>query len=133
MKFRLNTELNMLFIRSDFVMTTAEVMRMNEEIQQSLTLPQHWSALIDLRDTTDFQIDTEGMQAIVAQDRELFDKYRFQKLAFVTDADLVFGMARMYQSLTATTPVELQVFRDMGEALKWVDIDPTHLEQAYAS
>ena len=132
MKFSLNVDLNMLFIRSGPVMTTAEVMRMNEEIQQSLTMPSHWSALMDLRATTDFQIDTAGMQAIVAQDQELFRKYRFKKLAFVTNADLVFGMARMYQSLTATNPVELQVFRDMTDALGWMQIEPKHLEEAYA-
>lgn len=36
--------------------------------------------------------------------------------------DLVFGMARMYQILTETSPDEVEIFRDLDEALRWLGV-----------
>ena len=43
--------------------------------------------------------------------------------AFVCDRDVLFGMARMFQLLTNGAPAEIQVFREMSEALAWLGLD----------
>jgi hypothetical protein len=45
--------------------------------------------------------------------------------AVVTEKDEMFGMARMYQSLREThdKPDQVQVFRDMAGARRWLGLD----------
>ena len=48
-------------------------------------------------------------------------KGRFGALALVTDNDVAFGMARMYEILAERLAVQIGVFRDLGDALAWLD------------
>jgi len=43
--------------------------------------------------------------------------------AFVCDSDLSFGMARMAEALNDQRPSEIRVFREMSEALDWLEVD----------
>ena len=43
--------------------------------------------------------------------------------AFVCDSDLSFGMARMAQALNDERPSEIRVFREISEALDWLELD----------
>ena len=42
------------------------------------------------------------------------------KVALVSEYDLIYGMARMYQAIADFLPVELRVFRDFKTAEDWV-------------
>lgn len=89
---------------------------MNEDIFQNTHIPARWSALIDLREVTDFNIDQNGMKEIVQQDRKLLKRFNFEKLAFVSNHDVVFGMMRMYQSMSDFDDIEVTVLREIEEA-----------------
>lgn len=55
------------------------------------------------------------------------------KLAIVAASDAHFGMGRMYQSLRELDPRstrEVRVFRDRGEALRWLEEPPSPLPGA---
>jgi len=45
------------------------------------------------------------------------------KRAFVAPIDLMYGLARMFQILTDDHPDELNVFRDMQEARKYLSLE----------
>ena len=69
--------------------------------------------------TTD--LTTDQVRDLVARTHALVRKGRFGALAIVTDNDVAFGMARMYQLLCETTlPVRIEVFRDLEPALAWL-------------
>ncbi len=42
------------------------------------------------------------------------------KTAVYSPADLPFGLARLYEAYTATSPESVQVFRDHDAALRWL-------------
>jgi hypothetical protein len=42
------------------------------------------------------------------------------RAAVVAHDDLSFGIARMYELMTAETPVDVQVFRNVDEATRWL-------------
>jgi len=44
--------------------------------------------------------------------------------AVVAPQDLSFGLARMYQSHRADLSTGIHVFREMDEALEWLELDP---------
>ena len=61
------------------------------------------------------------MRSLVARTDALVRKGRFGALAIVTDNDVAFGMARMYQLLCELSlAVRIEVFRDLEPALAWL-------------
>jgi 2-hydroxychromene-2-carboxylate isomerase len=68
--------------------------------------------------TTD--VTPDQVRALVARTDALLRKGRFGALAIVTDSDFAFGMARMYQILAEPLPVQIGVFRTLGEATAWL-------------
>jgi hypothetical protein len=45
------------------------------------------------------------------------------RTAVVVSSDLAFGMARMYQIRRSSAPDEVEVFRDVNEARRWLGLD----------
>jgi hypothetical protein len=50
------------------------------------------------------------------------------KIAVVAEADLSFGLARMYEAFSQQVPVEFRVFKEPDEALKWLGAPPDILD-----
>lgn len=75
--------------------------------------------LIDGRGATT-DITSDQVRALVAWTDALVRKGRFGALALVTDSDLAFGMARMYQILAEPLPAQIGVFRTLGAAEAWL-------------
>jgi len=100
------------------VVTYAELARhlAEEERDDALGLAE----VIDARGArTD--LTPEQVRSLVAMTDALVRKGRFGALALATDNDVAFGMARMYEILAGRLPVEIGVFRDLDDALAWLD------------
>ena len=74
--------------------------------------------LVDLRDVTDIQVTASTVREMVRLNPFGASAQR----AVVVTSDVVFGMARMYQILSDESPDELQIFRKMDDALRWLGI-----------
>lgn len=77
-----------------------------------------FNQLCDLRDVTEMRVGTSGIRQIVSLNPFVAGSRR----AVVVASDVAFGMARMYQILTDASPDELEVFRDLDEALRWLGV-----------
>ena len=96
-----------------------------EEIVQHLAEEERDDALglaevIDARGATT-DLTPEQVRSLVTLTDALVRNGRFGALALVTDNDVAFGMARMYEILADGLPVQIGVFRDLGDALAWLD------------
>ena len=104
--------------RAAGVVTYAELVQhlSEEECDDALGLAEVMDARGATTDLTSAQV-----RSLVTLTEALARKARFGALALVTDNDVAFGMARMYQILTDVLPVEIGVFRELGDALAWLD------------
>ena len=78
--------------------------------------------LCDYRKITEFNISNEDVRRIVDQDKQhepLFDQ---SKCAVVAVDNLVFGLLRMWESLSYDNRLLKMIFRDMDEALEWLGV-----------
>ena len=87
-----------------------------EERDEALGLAE----VIDARGATT-DLTSDQVRSLVTLTDALVRKGRFGALAIVTDNDVAFGMARMYQILVGELPVEIGVYRELGDALAWLD------------
>jgi hypothetical protein len=89
---------------------------------RALTVDPHFAPnfhqLADLRDVTDVQITSATIKEMV----RLNPFWAGARRALVITNDVLFGMARMYQILKDESPDELQIFRNMEDALQWLGL-----------
>ena len=78
-----------------------------------------FAEVIDARGATT-DITTSQVRLLVARTDTLLRQGQLGALAIVTDSDLTFGMARMYQILSEPLPVQIGVFRTFDEATAWL-------------
>ncbi len=82
-----------------------------------------FNVLCDYRKITEFHLDTEDIRTVVDQDKKheyLFDQ---SKCAIVGKNDLIFGYARMWEIFSQDTDIDIMVFRDINEAIIWLEMD----------
>ena len=87
-----------------------------------------YNLLCDYREVTELDIDMDDVGRIVDQDMKnesVFDK---SKCAIVATKDLVYGFTRMWDSLSANIRLTKEVFRDINDAIDWLDLDLDILE-----
>lgn len=87
--------------------------------------------LADVRGVESLNVTSEGISRLAGADATHSMDERTRRLAIVASSDHVYGMARMYQTMTALHRPEVAVFRDYAEACVWLGIpipseDPPH-------
>lgn len=76
-----------------------------------------YNIMIDLRQMGSTDMDAAGLRAILNKELEM--GYN-RKVAIVASKDLLYGMARMYQSMAADLKSDYRVFRDYFNGLAWL-------------
>lgn len=85
-----------------------------------------FSEIQDLRDVTEYAISVEKMQSLARQYRRLTEeeqrsgKYVARSVAYVAPSPVVFGTARVYEAITASTALNFRAFREIEDALGWL-------------
>jgi hypothetical protein len=87
------------------------------EARAALEEKPDFGLLIDLRNAVGRDVTTEGVRILATQPLLLSPDSR---RAIVVPSDLGFGMGRMYQTLREGQAGEINVFRDLDEARRWV-------------
>jgi len=78
-------------------------------------------ALWEMRQA-EFLFDANEVEAMVAKVKKpKTDSSPSYKIAYVVSKHIEFALIKMYQSIAKRDPLFNQVFRDMSEALKWLD------------
>jgi hypothetical protein len=90
------------------------------EIRKAPDIRAGFSLLIDLQDADGRGVTSAGVQALA--DAPLVFSAEAQR-AVVVPSDLGFGMARMYEMLREEGSGRMRVFRDRGEARRWLGLD----------
>lgn len=78
--------------------------------------------IIDLSDTSEFDVSTREVDIIAAQDREIALHQPDYIVAVVAKSDLAYGVSRMWEAIAETKGIhwETMVFKTRMDAEKWI-------------
>jgi hypothetical protein len=76
--------------------------------------------LYDLRGSDFTHLSAEDMALLRDQNRQLAGRRGDTRLALLVADDLSYGLCRMYAALGVSSNLEVDVFRDEREALRWL-------------
>jgi hypothetical protein len=82
-----------------------------------------FNILIDYREIAELIAKTEDIEKIVNQDKTIEPLFDKSKCAIVAGSDLVFGVSRMWEALSADTKIMTMVFRNIEDSLGWLGLD----------
>ena len=78
--------------------------------------------LVDYRNIESIIISPEEADIIARRKDELNNKFSNERCAFISPGDLTFGTARVHQALVESVDINTAVFRNIEEALEWLDV-----------
>jgi hypothetical protein len=101
------------------VVTDRELLAHARALSADPRFARSFHQLADLRDVTDARVTESTKKQMLVR---LNPFGAGARRAMVVTCDVAFGMARMYQILRDGSPDELEIFREMDDALQWLGI-----------
>ena len=102
------------------VVTGEEIYKANHTIYSGDILIKQKYRLIDLVNIEGFDATHDDTVRLADQDIKASRANPNIRIAVVADDDLAFGLARLWEGYVSESGLETMVFRDKGEARKWL-------------
>jgi hypothetical protein len=117
-RYRIDPERRMILSTGTGVMTDEDLRDHQRRLRSDPAFDRSFDQLWDLQEVTLVEVTSATLREL-AQARS-FDPGT--KRAVVAPEDVVYGMARMFQTLHDEAPEELNVFRTLEEAKDWLGL-----------
>jgi hypothetical protein len=84
--------------------------------------------LVDFRKCRKYELTRDQAEKFAVLNRELSNFFLNEKCAIVAPKDLEYGMSRVHEMYISDSGLDIQVFRQLPEALDWLGIDSIEFE-----
>ena len=118
--YYIDADRNLIVTEADGILTNDDLYEHRRKILRDPAFRPGMRELADTLSVERHEMSIEGIQRLVElqnANETLMGEYR---LAIVTDSELAFGMARVYQALTIESLTQVRVFKDIQEADAWL-------------
>jgi len=118
-------EANLLWVTFEGTLGDDDLLKYAHHALESGEVPAGHDELIDLRGVEDGGgISTHVLRRIADMFTRSDTMPERSRVAMVATTDVHYGLSRMYQAFRSDSPLDLRVFRDMGEARAWLGLPP---------
>lgn len=117
--YEIDVERRTILVRATGELTEHELLDCHHRLARDPAVRPEFSILFDLRGARGESIATEGIRALAGLPLVLSQTSR---RAVVVGTDLGYGMARMYGLRRGDRMRAFEVFRDLEEAKRWVEL-----------
>jgi len=118
--YRIDVTRGMVLTTATGILTDQELMAHKRRLLGDAAFHGDLVELSDVRSVERLDVTPEGIGQFVQQDISDARKLEQYRLAIVASEDVVFGMARMYQTRTSSHLPNVKVFRTLEDAEAWL-------------
>ena len=115
--YRIDPDARLVRTVANGVLTDAELRVHKDQLAADPAFETGMHQLSDVRVIERLDVSADGVRSLVAHDARHAERFAGHRMAIVASEDVVFGMARMYQTMSS---VEVGVFRTVDEALAFL-------------
>jgi len=123
--YRIDPELRRIVTHCSGSATLAEVFAHFDELESDADCPVGADVLLDLREMTSAP-NIGQMRSAAARAADAARKVRFGSIAIVVASEILFGMARVFESFTEAYFARTGVFRSLEAAEEWLEKASAH-------
>lgn len=109
------------------VISAKELFQTNTEIYSHNYLEGLQFQLIELSEVIEFNVSSEDMNRLADMDINM-EKDRKQFACVVAPSDLLFGLARIWNTQSEDSDFETNVVHSMDEAISWFESKDIHIK-----
>ena len=121
-RYRIDRERQLVFTHVEGVIGDEDVLGYAREFPNDPHFEAGYGGLVDATGLERVEVTPEGVRGVAHLTERLEKVFAGAKVAIVAVTDVAFGMARMYQGVRGDVPYEIRVFRDLGEARRWLGL-----------
>ncbi len=121
--YRIFPDRKLAYIRAWGEVTAEEIVTEGARMFAEPEWENGFNILCDYREISEFDLDREDVEEIVASDKRNEPLLDESRCAVVATDNLVFGISRMWEILSHDTRLTNMVFRDMDEAMAWLGLE----------
>ncbi len=110
----------LVFTRAWGVLADDEIIAHARELRADPRFKPTFRQICTFLETTKIILTSEAIRSVANNNPFPRDARR----AFVVTTDEAYGLARMFMLYLDADPRQFEIFRAMGPALEWVDLDP---------
>jgi len=123
LRYEIERQLGLVLVVGSGVIRDEDLERLNKRLMADPDLRHCTMELDDMRAVTNsVGVSADCLRRLGEKWGERDSFLEGTKLASVAPRDVEFGLTRMYQLYRGGTPVEMRLFREMGEAEHWLDL-----------
>jgi len=115
--YRIDSDARLVRTVANGVLTDAELLAHKDQLAADPAFEVGMHQLSDVRGIERLDVSAEGVRLFVAHDARHSERFTSHRMAIVASEAVVFGMARMYQTMSG---VNVGVFRTIEEALAFL-------------
>jgi hypothetical protein len=120
---RFDPDHNLLVVVFDGSVTDEDLLKYARHALENPDVPSGHDELIDLRAVQDGgQISSHALRRVADMFTRTDETPERTRVALVASSDVSYGLSRMYQAFRSDSPLDLRVFREMGEARAWLGL-----------
>ena len=121
--YRLRSDEKLVILVHRGIVTDEEFLSFYRTIYEDNRFDKSFDLLVDLRQTESASRSAEALSEFAEFIRNHFSNTTAgPKVAVVAPKDISFGLARMYEALSGDVPFAFAVFRTSDEALSWLGL-----------
>ena len=113
---------HLVLAKGSGVVTGIDVIRHLDQLAADDRYTVPMKKIIDYRFIDSIKISPEEAVTIALKKETFSNKFYGERCAFVSPGDVVFGTSRVHQSLVDSSGIDTAVFRQIEEALDWLDV-----------
>lgn len=119
-------ESNFLYSRFYGVLTDEDLRSHAQAVVDDPRIKSGVKEIVDLRGVDSVEASTDSIGVVINIDKENREKLAGQQLAIVAPRELLYGLSKIFEVLYELSqgPANVKVFRDIGEARKWLEVKP---------
>ena len=118
--YTIDTARSMVFSHATGILTDADCEGHVEGLRKDPNFNPAMHQLVDFTQVTEIRVTASGVHKFAQ--RNPFGQNA--RRAFVVADEVVYGMARMYDSLTSHQPHDLIIFKELAKARAWLGLEP---------
>ncbi|MEJ2655751.1 MAG: hypothetical protein P8012_00945 [Desulfobacterales bacterium] len=104
------------------IVTGSEIKEINDELYETEEkIRKILYQIVDFTTVEKLLVSNDEIDMISLQDKKAFEINPGMLIAVVTDQDLIFGLARMWEAKTYDPSFDTRVFRKLEDAREWVN------------
>jgi hypothetical protein len=119
---RYDPALRTLFLDFSGEVSEGELVEVASKLASDPSIPPGHRELVDLSGIRDTDVTTAALRRVARIYAETDKRPEDSRVAIVAPADLFFGLSRMYEAFRGDSPLEIRVFRALGEARAWLGL-----------